>query len=76
MVLRQGLTPVLAGLVAGVGASLAAGKLLTSLLFGVQPTDPLVIAGVSVLLLIVAALACALPARRATRVSPVSVLRS
>jgi putative ABC transport system permease protein len=50
--------------------------LLTSLLFGVQPADPLVIAGVSVLLLIVAALACALPARRATRVSPVSVLRS
>ncbi|HEY8054957.1 MAG TPA: ABC transporter permease [Terriglobales bacterium] len=76
MVLRQGLTPVLAGLLAGVGASLAAGKLLTSLLFGVQPADPLVIAGVSVLLLIVAALACALPARRATRVSPVSVLRS
>jgi hypothetical protein len=76
MVLRQGLTPVLAGLLAGVAAALAGGKLLGSLLFGVQPADPLVIAGVSLLLLIVAALACALPARRASRVRPVSALRS
>jgi predicted permease len=76
MVMRQGLTPVLAGLAAGVAAAVAVGKLLGSLLFGVKPADPLVIAGVSLLLLLVAALACVLPARRAARVSPITVLRA
>jgi putative ABC transport system permease protein len=76
MVLRQGLTPVLAGLAVGVAAAEAGGRLLASLLFGVTPADPLVMAAVILLLVAVAALACALPARRATRVNPVSVLRS
>lgn len=75
MIMRQGLTPVLAGLAAGVAAALAGGRLLGSLLFGVRPADPWVIAAVCLLLLLVAALACALPARRATRVNPISVLR-
>lgn len=76
MVMRQGLTPVLAGLAVGVAAAVAIGKLLGSLLFGVRPADPLVIAGVSLLLLLLSALACVLPARRAARVSPITILRA
>ncbi|HET9784970.1 MAG TPA: ABC transporter permease [Terriglobales bacterium] len=76
MVMRQGLTPVIAGLIAGIAAALALGKVLAGLLFGVQAGNWAVIASISLVLLAVAALACALPARRATRVSPASVLRS
>lgn len=76
MVMRQGLTPVIAGLILGVIAALASGKLLASLLFGVHATDPAVILVVAAVLLGVGALACAIPARRATRINPVNVLRS
>lgn len=75
MILRQGLTPVLAGLVLGLAAALAAGRLLASLLFGVQATNPAVLAGVAVLLVGVAAGACWIPAQRATRVDPCLTLR-
>lgn len=76
MVMRQGLSPVLVGLVIGIAAALVSGKLLASLLFGVQASDPEVILAVAVVLVAVGALACAIPARRATRINPVSVLRS
>ena len=76
MVMRQGLMPVFAGLLAGLAAALALGKVMASLLFGIHAGNPLVITAISLVLLAVAALACAIPARRATRVSPVSVLRS
>lgn len=76
MVMRQGLTPVLAGLILGIIAALASGQLLASLLFGVHAADPAVILIVSAVLLAIGALACALPARRATRINPVSALRS
>lgn len=76
MVVRQGLTPVFAGLALGLVAALACGRLLASLLFGVRASDPIVLAAVCVLLLAVAALACALPARRAARISPLETLRS
>ena len=75
MVVRQGL--VLAG--AGVGLGLVAAfpltRMMESLVVGVAPTDPLTFAAVSALFVLVAALACYLPARRATRVDPVAALR-
>ena len=75
MVLRQGLTPVVLGLVAGVAVALALGRLLTSLLFEVSPADPLTISAVILALAVVAAFACTVPALRATRVDPMSALR-
>jgi putative ABC transport system permease protein len=75
MVLRQGLSPVLVGLIAGVAGALALGRLLTNLLFEVSPSDPLTISAVIVVLAGVAAFACTVPALRATRVDPMSALR-
>jgi predicted permease len=75
MVLRQGLTPVVLGLVAGVAGALALGRLLTSLLFEVSPADPLTIGAVIAALASVAAFACTVPALRAARVDPMSALR-
>ncbi len=76
MVLGQGLRPVVIGLIVGVAAALASGRLLASLLFGVHASDPTVIASVCVLLLLVAAAAGAVPAHRASRTPPVTALRS
>jgi ABC-type antimicrobial peptide transport system permease subunit len=73
MVLRQSLLPVCAGLVAGVTASVALGRVLGSLLFAVSAWDPMTISGV--LLIGVAATATLPPVRRATRVDPASALR-
>jgi predicted permease len=75
MVLWQGLAPVAAGLAAGIAASLALGRLLASLLFGVAAGDPLTVAGVVMLLTVVAAAATYVPAHRATRVDPARALR-
>ena len=75
MVLRQGLLPVAIGLGAGVSASMALGRLLGSLLFGVSTGDPITILGVVALLSAVAAAATFIPAHRATRVDPVTALR-
>ncbi len=69
---------VLAGIGVGLGlaASLALTRIIANLLFGVGPTDPLTLIGVSFLLTGVAFLACCIPVRRATRVNPVIALRS
>jgi len=75
MVLRQSLLPVAFGLAAGVSASMALGRLLGSLLFGVSTGDPVTILGVVGLLIAVAAAATIIPARRATHVDPVTALR-
>lgn len=75
MVMRQGLTPVVIGLAAGIVVALAAGHLLASFLFGVQASDPGVVGGVGLILLLVGALACAVPAVRALRTDPATVLR-
>jgi ABC-type antimicrobial peptide transport system permease subunit len=64
-----------AGLVLGLAAALLVTRLLSSLLFQVSPTDPVTLAGTSILLLVVAAAASDLPARRAARVDPVQALR-
>jgi ABC-type antimicrobial peptide transport system permease subunit len=75
LVLRQGATLWLGGIVLGLGCALSVTGWMRSLLFEVQPTDPLAFAGVAALFCAVAALACYVPARRATRVDPVSSLR-
>jgi predicted permease len=75
LVLRQGMQPVLGGLVAGVAAALAAGQLITGFLFGTEPRDPAAISTVVVMLLLVAGLACWAPARRASRIDPMAALR-
>ena len=75
MILRQGMMPVLAGLVAGAAAALAMGRYVASLLFEVSPRDPVAFAAAAVVLVGVSAAACLMPARRATRVNPVEALR-
>jgi predicted permease len=75
LVLREGLTPVAAGLVAGVAAATALGQAFRSLLFEVQPTDPLTLVAVSALLALVAVVACTIPARRATATDLATLLR-
>jgi putative ABC transport system permease protein len=75
MVLRQGMRPVVAGSVAGLGGSLAASHLVANQLFGVSPTDPLTLATIVTLLLLAALMACWVPARRAAKLEPMVALR-
>ena len=75
MVVRQGLVPVAAGLVLGLAGALAAGRAVSALLFEVSPSDPATLGVVVALLGAVAMVACYIPARRATRIDPVTALR-
>jgi predicted permease len=75
LVLRQGLIIALAGVVLGGAAAFWLTAFLRTQLFGIGPRDPLVLAGVPILLLTVAILACLIPAFRATRIDPVEALR-
>jgi putative ABC transport system permease protein len=75
MVLRQGMAPVIAGLVAGSAGALLVGRYLGSLLFQVSPRDPLAFGVSGAVLLAVSIAACLIPARRATRVNPIEALR-
>jgi predicted permease len=75
MVLRETLYLVLAGLVIGVPAALVGARLISSQLFGLSPTDPLTLIGAAGVLMVVALLAGYLPARRASRVNPLTALR-
>ena len=75
LVLRQGMTLVIAGLVLGIGVAVAVTRLLASFLYGVSTTDAFTFTAIPVLLTLVALLACYLPARRATRVEPLTALR-
>jgi len=76
VVMRQGMTMVAAGMAAGLAASAGVTRVLRSLLFGVSPTDPLVFASIAAMLLATAAAAIYLPARRASRIDPLTMLRS
>jgi putative ABC transport system permease protein len=75
LVTKQGLVIVSIGLAIGLAGALGLNRLLASLLFGVEPTDPATLAAVTCTIAIVAALACGLPAWRASRLDPNVVLR-
>jgi putative ABC transport system permease protein len=75
MILRQGFALAIAGAAIGLVGALMVSHLMAGLLYGVRPTDPLTFAGVAVLLVGVALLACYIPARRAIRVDPMTALR-
>ena len=75
IVLRQGTKLALVGVVIGIAAALALTRLMTNLLFGVTAHDPLTFVAVAALLILVALLACYIPARRATLVDPIVALR-
>jgi putative ABC transport system permease protein len=75
LIIRNGLTLVLIGVAIGLAGAFALTRLMTTLLFGVTPTDGLTIGIVSAVLIFVALLACFIPARRATKVDPLVALR-
>jgi putative ABC transport system permease protein len=76
LIVRGGLTFIIAGLTLGTLAAFGLTRLLSSLIYGVSATDPMTFAAVTALLAIVAVLACLVPAARATRIDPVVALRS
>ncbi|HZS53872.1 MAG TPA: FtsX-like permease family protein, partial [Bryobacteraceae bacterium] len=75
MSLRSGLSPVLIGIALGVLGAALSGRMIQNLLFEVRALDPIVYAGTCLLLFAIAAIACYLPARRASRLNPVEALR-
>jgi putative ABC transport system permease protein len=74
-VMKQGLTLTVVGLIVGLAGALAMNRLIASMLFGVQPTDPATLVAVVTTITIVAVVACLLPAWKASRVDPIVVLR-
>ena len=75
MVVRQGMTLVVLGLTIGLVGALFLARWISSLLFGIEPRDPLTFAGVAAVLTAVAFVACYIPARRTTRIDPIVALR-
>jgi len=75
LLVRNGMWPVLLGVLLGLAGAVGLTRLMVSFLFGVTPTDALTLATVSVGLILVALIACCIPARRATKVDPLVALR-
>jgi putative ABC transport system permease protein len=75
-VLREGLVLGIAGIALGLIAAIAATRLLASVLFGIEPTDPITFGSVATLLLLVSAIASYIPSRRALRVDPTTALKA
>jgi putative ABC transport system permease protein len=76
LVMKRGLSVALVGMAIGIAAAFALTRLMSSLLFQVRAVDPFAFGAVAVALLLVALLACWIPARRAARVDPITALRS
>jgi predicted permease len=76
LMLGDGLRPALYGLVLGLAASAGAVRLIQSMLYGTRPLDPAIFAAVAATLLVVAAMACLVPAWRASRIDPMQALRT
>jgi ABC-type antimicrobial peptide transport system permease subunit len=75
LILKEGMSLVLSGVLIGFVAALLIGRLLSSMLYGVGASDPVSVLGAAVCLMAIAFVACYLPARRASRVDPVVALR-
>jgi putative ABC transport system permease protein len=75
LIVGKGIALALAGVALGLGASFALTRLMKDFLFGVEPSDPLTFGGIALLLILVALVACWIPARRATKVDPMVALR-
>jgi ABC-type antimicrobial peptide transport system permease subunit len=72
---RRGVLLALAGTVIGTGAAIAVTRLISAMLYNVRPYDPATFAGGGILLVLVALVACSIPARRAMRIDPMVALR-
>jgi ABC-type antimicrobial peptide transport system permease subunit len=75
LILRQGLGMVATGIAIGTMLSFAFGRAVSKMLYGISPSDPISILGASLVLLIIAGLACYLPARTASKLNPLTGLR-
>jgi putative ABC transport system permease protein len=75
LLLKQGLTPALLGIVLGLIASIALTNLMKDLLFGVSAADPFTLALMAIMIMVIAVIACYLPARKAARIDPMKALR-
>jgi len=76
LVVKQGMTPVIIGLVAGLAAAFGLGRFLSTQLYNVSAHNPALLGSAAVMLAAVALIACLLPARRATLVDPIQALRT
>jgi putative ABC transport system permease protein len=76
LVVRQGMHPVILGLIIGLTGTFAVGRLLAAQLYQISPHDPFLLGAVAIVLAVAALLACLFPARRATRIDPIQALRT
>ena len=75
MILRRGISLALLGLVLGLAGAMASRRLIIHLLYQTSPSDPMILTGISIVLIVSAALSAYLPARAATRIDPMVVLK-
>jgi ABC-type antimicrobial peptide transport system permease subunit len=76
LVVRQGMSPVILGLMIGLAATFAVGRLLATQLYQISPHDPFLLGAAATVLSVAALFACLIPARRATLVDPIQALRT